>query len=74
MSALVPQTSEELSSEAKDAEDMLRGRIVARIWRHRPKELGIEFTDGSRLFVDGQESGLELSITGTEIDETVDSQ
>ena len=44
---------------------MLEGKVVKVVWRHRPQELGIEFTDGTRLFadvVDGEK--LELSITG----------
>jgi len=42
---------------------MLKGKIVERVWRHLPKEIGIEFMDGSRLFVDMETDGLEMSIT-----------
>jgi diphthamide synthase subunit DPH2 len=42
---------------------MLKGKIVEKVWRHRSKEIGIQFTDGTRLFVDISEGGLELSIT-----------
>ncbi len=42
---------------------MLKGKIVHRIWRHRPKEIVIQFTDGATLFVDMETDGLELSIT-----------
>jgi hypothetical protein len=35
---------------------------VKTVRRHRPEELGIEFEDGTRLFVDGYNEGLELSI------------
>jgi len=52
-----------LRKEAKEATEMLRGKIVDKVWRHRPKEIGIQFTDGSRLFVDMETDGLELSIT-----------
>lgn len=59
----VCQTPTELADEAQRATELLRGRQIARVWRHRPGELGIEFTDGSRLFVDWRDVGLELSIT-----------
>jgi len=56
-----------LRKEAREATHMLKGKIVQRIWRHRPKEIGIQFTDGSRLFVDMETDGLELSITDNKI-------
>lgn len=54
----------QLSQEAARATEALAGKIVARIERHRASEVLIEFTDGSRLFVDGTNPGLELSVTG----------
>lgn len=66
MSVLVPQTPEELAAEAIQAEELLRDRVVVNVNRHRPKELCVVFTDGTRLLVDWQENGLELSITGAE--------
>lgn len=42
---------------------MLRGKVVSVVWRHRKGEIGIEFTDGTRLFVDQTPVGVELSIT-----------
>ncbi len=60
---LVAITESELKSEARRATKMLKGKIVERVWRHRTKEIGIQFTDGTRLFVDISEGGLELSIT-----------
>ncbi len=42
---------------------MLAGKSVRQVWRHRSGEVGIEFTDGSRLFVDASGGVLELSIT-----------
>ncbi|MDZ7626059.1 MAG: hypothetical protein U5J96_16625 [Ignavibacteriaceae bacterium] len=60
---LVATTESELKSEARRTTKMLKGKIVDKIWRHRPKEIGIQFTDGTRLFVDISEGGLELSIT-----------
>jgi hypothetical protein len=61
----VATTKTELSEEAARLIDILRDKTVKTVWRHRPGELGIEFTDGTRLFVDHHESGLELSVTGT---------
>jgi len=58
--------SSPLEDEAKRATEMLRGRVVKQVWRHRNGELGIEFEDGVRLFADVKQSGLELSITGVE--------
>jgi|PlaIllAssembly_1097288.scaffolds.fasta_scaffold2302681_1 hypothetical protein len=52
-----------LRKEGKEATQMLKGKIVHRIWRHRPKEIVIMFTDGATLFVDAEAEGLELSIT-----------
>jgi hypothetical protein len=54
-----------LESEAKRATELLRGKVVTQVWRHRKNEVGIEFSDGSRLFVDYLPDGLELSITGS---------
>jgi hypothetical protein len=34
------------------------------VWRHRPGEVGIEFNDGTRLFVDSVSNGLDFSVTG----------
>ena len=60
---IVAQKSKVIVAEARKATRMLRGKLVKRVWRHRATELGIEFADGSRLFVDAKASGLELSIT-----------
>ncbi|MCZ8260592.1 MAG: hypothetical protein O9333_10730 [Beijerinckiaceae bacterium] len=44
---------------------LLAGRRVKSVAHIQPKHLLVEFEDGTRLFVDWQESGqLELSITG----------
>lgn len=56
-------TKAALNKEAKKATVMLKGKVVSKVWRHRPKEIGLEFADGTRLFVDMEEEGLELSIT-----------
>jgi len=52
------------SKEAEEATALLRGKEVATVWRHCKGEIGIEFTDGTRLFVDKTPGGVELSITG----------
>jgi len=39
------------------------GKIVSIVWRHRPGEVLVEFTDGTRLFVDAKGDKAELSIT-----------
>ena len=55
----------QLRSEAARATELLRGRVVKQVWRHRAGEVGIEFADGTRLFVDSNEA-LELSISGVD--------
>jgi len=62
--------SSSLQDEANRATEMLRGKVVKRIWRHRDGALGIEFEDGARLFADVTQTGLELSVTGVN-DESV---
>lgn len=54
-----------IEDEARRATDMLRGRVIKQVWRHRPGEVGIEFEDGARLIVDSS-TALELSITGVD--------
>ncbi|MGV3533346.1 MAG: hypothetical protein ACO1QR_13345 [Chthoniobacteraceae bacterium] len=58
----------DLEAEAVRATEMLRGRLVSKVWRHRPGEIVLEFDDGTRLFVDSS-APLELSITGNSDDE-----
>jgi len=52
-----------LEQEAKRATELLQGKVVSEIWRHREGEFGIRFTDGTRLFVDHTPTGVEVSIT-----------
>ena len=59
----VPKTKKDLAAEARRASRMLRGKAVKKVWRHRSAEIGIEFEDGSRLFVDAKSHGLEITIT-----------
>lgn len=60
---------DDLAGEAERATMMLAGKEVCQVWRHRAGEVGIEFTDGTRLFVDQNGEGLELSITGGKPDD-----
>ena len=53
-----------LEEEAKRATEQLAGKIVEVVWRHRPGEIVIQFTDGSRLFADINGTALDLSVTG----------
>jgi hypothetical protein len=57
-----------LEQEAERATELLRGKIVAKVTRHRAKEVCIEFADGARLFVDHKPDDVELSITGGDED------
>jgi hypothetical protein len=56
-------TDSNLKNEAKKATKMIKGKVVSIVLRHRLGEFGIEFTDGTRLFVDRIKDGLEISIT-----------
>ncbi len=55
---------QDLEDEAKRVTEHLGGKRVRTIWRHRAGELAVEFSDGTRLFVDAKGDVLELSITG----------
>lgn len=52
-----------LEEESMLATEMLSGKVVARVVRHRETEVLVEFTDGTRLFVDRSTNGVEVSIT-----------
>jgi hypothetical protein len=52
-----------LHQEQRRLTKMLKGKVVKRVRRHRLKEMRIEFTDGTRLFVEWQKRDLEQSIT-----------
>ncbi len=53
----------DLEDEADRATAMLMGKSVVRGWRHRVGEVLVEFSDGTRLFVDVNGNEAELSIT-----------
>lgn len=58
----VPQTAEELKREARQLTRMLKGKVVSKVWRHRPGEIGIEFADGMIIYVDKDVNGLQTSL------------
>ena len=53
-----------LQQESERATELLKGKAVDKVKRHKQTELLVEFTDGTRLFVDAHQDELELSITG----------
>jgi hypothetical protein len=59
----------DLKNEGLRATELLRGKVVRVVWRHRANEIGLEFDDGTRLFVDVAPNGeLDVSITGAASD------
>ena len=52
-----------LKEQSRRGTKMLKDKTVRRLVRHRRGELHLEFTDGTRLFVDATAIGLDLSIT-----------
>lgn len=52
-----------LEEEQKAATDLLRDKVVKNIKRPNTRELMIEFTDGTRLYVNESDVGLDLSVT-----------
>lgn len=53
-----------LDEESERATQMLKGKVVTLVTRHRNEEVCLEFSDGTRLYVDRSDAGVELSITG----------
>jgi len=54
--------SQDLEAETLRATELLVGKVVASISRHHERELLVQFSDGTRLFV-GADTPLELSIS-----------
>ncbi|HWD25872.1 MAG TPA: hypothetical protein VG387_01810 [Rhizomicrobium sp.] len=52
-----------LEEEAEEITRLLAGKTVKRAWRHKITEIALEFEDGTRLFVDRTNDGIEISIT-----------
>ncbi|MGH8446234.1 MAG: hypothetical protein ACREVL_13260 [Solimonas sp.] len=57
------RTDKELEAEAAKLSGLLKGKTVRAVWRHREKEIGIEFDDGTRLLVDHLPEGFEFSVS-----------
>jgi diphthamide synthase subunit DPH2 len=53
----------DLDTEAERATELLKNKVVDKVTRHRAKEVCVEFTDGTRLYVDHNADDIELSIT-----------
>lgn len=53
-----------LATEAKKLTRLLAGKVVGTVTRHRNAEVLIEFTDGTRLFIDCTATGPDFSVTG----------
>jgi hypothetical protein len=53
----------DLEDEAARLSDLLRGKVVRVVRRHRSDEMLVEFDDGTRLFVNKTSGGLEFSVT-----------
>ena len=54
----------DLENEGRKLTDLLRGKTVKVVRRHRSREVVIVFDDGTTLFVDNISGGLEFSVTG----------
>ena len=50
-------------AETERLNDLLRGKVVKVVRRHRPEEVMIEFTDGTRFFINRIAEGLDFSVT-----------
>lgn len=53
-----------IEAEAAELERLLVSKTVSLVRRHRAGELLLQFTDGTRLFVNEANGGLEFSVTG----------
>jgi cytoskeletal protein CcmA (bactofilin family) len=54
----------ELAAEAERITALLKGKAVQRVWQHRPEAMGIEFADGTKLYVEKRSDGLDVNIIG----------
>jgi hypothetical protein len=55
----------DLEREAEKLTELLKGKTVRIVWRHRLDEIAIEFDgdDRTRLFVNRDLDGLDISVT-----------
>ena len=56
--------SAELAAEAERLAGLLKGKPLARVWQHRPEAMGIEFADGTKLYVSITDGALEMNVSG----------
>jgi hypothetical protein len=52
-----------LQKEGEKATALLKDKVVYQVIRHRTNEVCIEFTDGTRLFIDTLTGTIDISIT-----------
>ena len=52
-----------LEEEERRMTELLAGKTVSVVRRHRSKEIVIQFTDWTRLLVDTPDENMELSVT-----------
>jgi hypothetical protein len=64
LSGSLTAPSAELAAEAERLSGLLKGRALARVWQHRPEAMGIEFADGTKLYVSIGDDGLEINVSG----------
>ena len=54
----------DLKDEERRLQSLIADKVIAQVRRHRAGELMLEFSDGSRLFVNVDGQDLDLSVTG----------
>jgi hypothetical protein len=54
----------DLNDDELRLQSLIADKVISRVRRHRPSELMLEFTDGSRLFINVDGQDLDLSVTG----------
>lgn len=54
----------DLKDEEQRLQSLIANKVIAQVRRHRACELMLEFSDGSRLFVNADGQDLDLSVTG----------
>ena len=62
--AAVAAAAAQLAAEAERISGLLKGKTLLRVWQHRPEAMGIEFDDGTKLYVERITGGLDVNIIG----------
>ncbi len=62
--AALAAAAAELAAEAERITALLKGKALLRIWQHRPEAMGVEFDDGTKLYVEKNSGGLDVNIIG----------